>query len=81
MAAIAPTLIVIRIAYGQAVESVQPMVSTLQFVEGGNTSQQRSTVNHGTVDLRQSLAGVEERGIAGRIEMDKPPSNVAEGVV
>ncbi|KAJ8085673.1 hypothetical protein PM082_004491 [Marasmius tenuissimus] len=81
MAAIAPTLIVIRIAYGQTVESVRQTVSTLQFVEGGNISQQRSTVAHGTVDLRRSLAGVEERGVVGRFEMDKPPSNVTEDAV
>ncbi|KAK1224817.1 hypothetical protein PQX77_012263 [Marasmius sp. AFHP31] len=76
MAAIAPTLIIIRIAYGQAVESVQQMVSTLHFVEGPNDSQHRSMATRGTVDLRQSLAGVEERGAVGRLETEKPPSNV-----
>ncbi|KAJ8085697.1 hypothetical protein PM082_004515 [Marasmius tenuissimus] len=77
MAAIAPTLIIIRIAYGQAVESVQQTVSALQCAEGGNSSQRRSTVAHGTVDLRRSLGGVEERATVGRFETEKPLSNVA----
>ncbi|KAK1235603.1 hypothetical protein PQX77_001169 [Marasmius sp. AFHP31] len=77
MTAIAPTLIIVRIAYGQAVESVQQMVSTLQFIEGANDSQQRSTTARGTVDPRQSLAGIEGRGTAGRIEMPDKSSNVA----
>ncbi|KAJ8085608.1 hypothetical protein PM082_004426 [Marasmius tenuissimus] len=81
MAGIAQTLIILRIAYGQSVESVQQMISTLQFAEGVNNSQQRHTAARGTADLRQSLAGItEERGPAGRFEMgrDKPLSNVAE---
>ncbi|KAJ8085702.1 hypothetical protein PM082_004520 [Marasmius tenuissimus] len=77
MAAIAPTVIIVRIAYGQAVESVQQMVSTLQFVEGINNSQQHPSVAHVTVNLRQSLAGVEERGTLGRIEIDQQPSDSA----
>ncbi|KAK1220888.1 hypothetical protein PQX77_016309 [Marasmius sp. AFHP31] len=83
MAAIAPTLIVLRIACGQSVDSVQQMVSTVQFAEGGNShSQQHSAaVHHGTIDLQQSLAEVEERGTVGRFEMDKPPSNPAQSVV
>ncbi|KAJ8085707.1 hypothetical protein PM082_004525 [Marasmius tenuissimus] len=82
MTAIAPTLIIVRIAYGQSVESVDQMVSTLHFAEGANNlSQQRSMVGPGAVDLRQSLAGIEERGMVGRIETDKPPSDVAGDAV
>ncbi|KAJ8085716.1 hypothetical protein PM082_004534 [Marasmius tenuissimus] len=82
MAAIAPTLIIIRIAYGQAVESVQQMVSTLQFAEGASNSQQPSTAAHGTIYPQQSLAGVEERCTLGRMETsDKPPSDVTEEAV
>ncbi|KAJ8090917.1 hypothetical protein PM082_024841 [Marasmius tenuissimus] len=77
MAGIAQTVIVVRIAYGQAVESVQQMVSTLHFAEGANNLSQQSMAAHGSVDLRQSLVGVEERGMVGRIEKDKPPLNVA----
>ncbi|KAJ8075747.1 hypothetical protein PM082_021377 [Marasmius tenuissimus] len=77
MAGIAQSLMVVRIAYGQSVDSVQQMVSTLQFVEGVNSSQQRPTDGCGTVDLRRSFLGVEERSTVGRIETDKPPSNVA----
>ncbi|KAK1226134.1 hypothetical protein PQX77_010894 [Marasmius sp. AFHP31] len=83
MGAIAPTLIVLRIAYGQSMDSVQQMVSTLQFADGGNSDSQQCSVAvcHGTVDLWQSLAEVEERGTVGRFEMDKPPSNPAQSVV
>ncbi|KAK1220891.1 hypothetical protein PQX77_016312 [Marasmius sp. AFHP31] len=83
MAAIAPTLIVLRIAYGQSVDSVQQMVSTVQFAERGNSNSQQhsAAVRHGTIDLQQSLAEVEERGTLGRFEMDKPPSNPAQSVV
>ncbi|KAK1235600.1 hypothetical protein PQX77_001165 [Marasmius sp. AFHP31] len=77
MAAIAPTLIIIRIAYGQAVESVQRTLSTLQFTDGGNNFQRRSTVARGTVDLRRSLGEVEERATVGKFEMEKVPSQVA----
>ncbi|KAK1216592.1 hypothetical protein PQX77_020766 [Marasmius sp. AFHP31] len=52
MAGIAQTVIIVRIAYGQAVESVQQMVSTLQFAEGANNSQQQSMAAHGTIDLQ-----------------------------
>ncbi|KAJ8095439.1 hypothetical protein PM082_023209 [Marasmius tenuissimus] len=48
MAGIAQTVIVIRIAYGQAVENVQQMVSTLQFIEGRSNSQQQSMATRGT---------------------------------
>ncbi|KAJ8075487.1 hypothetical protein PM082_021117 [Marasmius tenuissimus] len=70
MAAIAPTVIVVRIAYGQAVESVQHMVSTLQCAEGENNSQRC------TIDLRRSLGEDEERGTAGRLSIgiEKSPS-------
>ncbi|KAJ8085717.1 hypothetical protein PM082_004535 [Marasmius tenuissimus] len=82
MAAITPTLIVVRIAYGQAVESVQQMVSTLQFAEGADISQHRSAAARATVDLRPSLAEVAERHTAGRNQMsDKPPLNVAGDTV
>ncbi|KAJ8090973.1 hypothetical protein PM082_024897 [Marasmius tenuissimus] len=77
MAGIAQTVIVVRIAYGQAVGSVQQMVSTLHFAEGANNLSQQSMAAHGSVDLRRSLVGVEERGMVGRIEKDKPPLNVA----
>ncbi|KAJ8085675.1 hypothetical protein PM082_004493 [Marasmius tenuissimus] len=81
MAAIAPTLIIVRIAYDQSVETVQQMVSALQFAEGGNNSQQRSTFVRGTIDLRRSLGDAEGRGTAGGLEAEKPPSNVAGSVV
>ncbi|KAJ8085642.1 hypothetical protein PM082_004460 [Marasmius tenuissimus] len=83
MAGIAPTVIIVRIAYGQAVESVQQMVSTLQFAEGADHSQQQSTAAYGTIDLQQSLVAVRERGTVGKIKMDqeKPPSEMAENVV
>ncbi|KAK1225749.1 hypothetical protein PQX77_011292 [Marasmius sp. AFHP31] len=79
--AIAPTLIIVRIAYGQSVETVQQMVSALQFAEGRNNSQQRSTIVRGTVGLRRSLADPEGRGTTGGVEAEKPPSNVAGSVV
>ncbi|KAJ8085719.1 hypothetical protein PM082_004537 [Marasmius tenuissimus] len=82
MSGIAQTVIIVRIAYGQAVESIQQMVSTLQFTQGSNHPQQQSTAACGPLDLQQSLAVVEERGTVGRIEMsDKPPSNVAGDIV
>ncbi|KAK1217160.1 hypothetical protein PQX77_020192 [Marasmius sp. AFHP31] len=85
MAAIAPTLIIVRIAYGQTVESVQQMVSTLHFAEAmANGSQQRSVsapAVHGTIDLRQSLAVVEERGSIGRDATEKSFINMEENVV
>ncbi|KAJ8089601.1 hypothetical protein PM082_014857 [Marasmius tenuissimus] len=68
---IAPTVIVIRIAYGETMENVQQMISTLQFAEDANNSQQQSIAACGTVNLQQSLAGVEERGMTGRIELDQ----------
>ncbi|KAK1216594.1 hypothetical protein PQX77_020768 [Marasmius sp. AFHP31] len=55
MAGIAPTVIIVRITYGQAVESVQQMVSTLQFAEEANNSQQQSMAAQGTINLQQSL--------------------------
>ncbi|KAK1221862.1 hypothetical protein PQX77_015311 [Marasmius sp. AFHP31] len=83
MAGIAPTIIITRIAYGQAVESIQQMVSTVQFAEGINNYEQQSMAPYGTVNPQQSLAAVEERGMVERIEMDqdKSPSNVAENTV
>ncbi|KAK1215867.1 hypothetical protein PQX77_021519 [Marasmius sp. AFHP31] len=83
MAGIAQTVIIVRIAYGQAVESVQQMVSTLRFAEGANNSQQQSMGARGTASLRQSLTAVEGNGTFGNIEtnQDKPPSNVAENEV
>ncbi|KAJ8085630.1 hypothetical protein PM082_004448 [Marasmius tenuissimus] len=81
MTGIAPTVIILRIAYGQAVESVQQMVSTLQFAEGVDNSQQQSASPRGIVDPQQPLPAVEE-GTAGRIMMNqnKPLSNVAENM-
>ncbi|KAJ8085684.1 hypothetical protein PM082_004502 [Marasmius tenuissimus] len=82
MAAIAPTLIIVRIAYGQAVESVQQVVSTLHFAEAaGNASQQRSVApgGRGTIDLRQSMAAMDERGSVGRHAGEKPLTHV-EGI-
>ncbi|KAK1217512.1 hypothetical protein PQX77_019827 [Marasmius sp. AFHP31] len=82
MAGIAQTLIVVRIAYGQAVESVQQMISTLQFIEGGNSnSQDCLTVTHGTAELRPSLAEVGEPGTVGGFEMNESSSNAARDVV
>ncbi|KAK1223399.1 hypothetical protein PQX77_013725 [Marasmius sp. AFHP31] len=80
MIGIAPTVMIVRIAHGQAVESVQQMVSTLQFAEGINNSQQWSAALHSMVNPPQYLVAVEERGIVGRIETDQeqPSSNVAE---
>ncbi|KAJ8085651.1 hypothetical protein PM082_004469 [Marasmius tenuissimus] len=52
MTATALTLIIVQIAHGQAVESVEQMVLTLQFAEGVNNSQQRSMAARGTVDIR-----------------------------
>ncbi|KAK1226998.1 hypothetical protein PQX77_010007 [Marasmius sp. AFHP31] len=83
MAAIAPTIMMVRIAYGQAVENVQQVVSTLHFAEGAaNVSQQRSMApgTHGTIDLRRSMAAVDERGSLGRPETEKPLAN-KEGTV
>ncbi|KAK1230902.1 hypothetical protein PQX77_005980 [Marasmius sp. AFHP31] len=34
LAGLSPTLIIVRSAYGKTVESVNQMVSTLQFVDG-----------------------------------------------
>ncbi|KAK1234612.1 hypothetical protein PQX77_002188, partial [Marasmius sp. AFHP31] len=80
--AIAPTLIVVRIAYGQSVDSVQQMVSTLQFAQGGNIStQQRSAAARNTLDIRQSLAGAEGRDTMERLEMGRSTSNVAGDAV
>ncbi|KAK1217161.1 hypothetical protein PQX77_020193 [Marasmius sp. AFHP31] len=84
MAAIAPTLIIVRIAYGQAVESVQQVVSTLHFAEAaGNTSQQRSMApgGHETIDLRQPLAAADERGSVSRHGTEKPLSNAGGSIV
>ncbi|KAJ8085725.1 hypothetical protein PM082_004543 [Marasmius tenuissimus] len=82
MAGIAQTVMIVRIAYGRAVESIQQTVSTLRFDEGTNNYQQRSTVARGAVDLRRSFAGVEERGTVRRIEMsDKPPLNMVGDAV
>ncbi|KAK1222754.1 hypothetical protein PQX77_014394 [Marasmius sp. AFHP31] len=67
---IAPTIMIVRIEAGKAVQSVHQMVSTLQFAEGANNSQQQSTAVHGTVNPQQSLVAVEERGTVGRIEVD-----------
>ncbi|KAK1220458.1 hypothetical protein PQX77_016776 [Marasmius sp. AFHP31] len=66
---IAPTLIIVRIAHGQAVENVQQMVSTLQFAEGTNNSQPRSMATQGFIDLQQSFAEAEERGSVGTLKM------------
>ncbi|KAK1228029.1 hypothetical protein PQX77_008944 [Marasmius sp. AFHP31] len=82
LSAIAPTLIVVRIAYGQSVDSVQQMVSTLQFAQGGNIStQQRSAAARNTLDIRQSLAGAEGRDTMERLEMGRSTSNVAGDAV
>ncbi|KAJ8075545.1 hypothetical protein PM082_021175 [Marasmius tenuissimus] len=79
---IAPTIIVVRIAYGQSVDSVQQMLSTLQFAEGEhNSTQQRSAAVRDTVDLRRSLVGAEGRDIMGRLEIVKSPSNMDGGAV
>ncbi|KAK1234609.1 hypothetical protein PQX77_002185 [Marasmius sp. AFHP31] len=83
LAAIAPTIIVVRIAYGQSVDSVQQMVSTLQFTQGGDIlTRQRSAAVRDTVDIRQSLpAGAEGRDAMGQFEMGKSTSNVAGDAV
>ncbi|KAK1219078.1 hypothetical protein PQX77_018213 [Marasmius sp. AFHP31] len=73
MAGIAQTVMIIRIAYGQAVESVQQMVSTLQFAEGTNNSQQQSMAAHGSVNLQESLIRIEERGMVERIKTSDTP--------
>ncbi|KAK1218580.1 hypothetical protein PQX77_018728 [Marasmius sp. AFHP31] len=70
MIGIAPTVMIVRIAYGQAVESVQQMVSTLQIAEGINNSHLQSAAVHGMANPQQSLVAVEERGTVGRIETD-----------
>ncbi|KAK1222753.1 hypothetical protein PQX77_014393 [Marasmius sp. AFHP31] len=80
MMGIAPTIMIVRIKAGKAVESVHQTVSTLRFAEGANNSQQQSTAAHGMVNPQQSLMAIEERGTVERIEMDqdKPLSNVAK---
>ncbi|KAJ8090920.1 hypothetical protein PM082_024844 [Marasmius tenuissimus] len=83
MGGIAPTIIIVRITYGQAIESVQQMVSTLHFAEGVNISQHQSTAAHGAINLQQSLAAVRGRGMMGQIKMDQDisPLSLAENSV
>ncbi|KAL0576498.1 hypothetical protein V5O48_005473 [Marasmius crinis-equi] len=43
MSGLAPTLIIVRVAHGQTVDSVDQMVSSLRVV-GGNIDEERSTM-------------------------------------
>ncbi|KAJ8075524.1 hypothetical protein PM082_021154 [Marasmius tenuissimus] len=76
MAGLAPTLLIVRIAYGKSVDNVQQMVSTLQF--GGDApvidSQRQSNTVRTTVNLDYSRVEMDEEGPIGVAEAYKTPA-------
>ncbi|KAJ8085696.1 hypothetical protein PM082_004514 [Marasmius tenuissimus] len=80
LAAIAPTLMIVRIASGQPEEGAQERISTLQFAEATNGSQRQSIDAQDTVELRQSLTGLENRIFGVRSGTEKSLSNTEESI-
>ncbi|KAL0567520.1 hypothetical protein V5O48_014477 [Marasmius crinis-equi] len=82
MMGIAPTMMIVRIAYGKSVESVEQVITTLRFAEAANGSQQRSTgVPRATTtaDFRESFFDtLEERAPGG--EREKPYVTTGENM-
>ncbi|KAK1228272.1 hypothetical protein PQX77_008687 [Marasmius sp. AFHP31] len=69
MSGLAPTLVIVRVAYRKSVDSVQQMMTTVQFAEGREDEQQsESTVaKQTTVDMRG--------GIRVKVDGDSSPSS------
>ncbi|KAK1229984.1 hypothetical protein PQX77_006937 [Marasmius sp. AFHP31] len=61
MSGLAPTLIIVRVTYNKAIQSVQQVVSNLQFQEPGT---QQSVSERETIDLRPSRFADNEPGKA-----------------
>ncbi|KAL0573709.1 hypothetical protein V5O48_008253 [Marasmius crinis-equi] len=85
MTAIAPTMMIVRIAYGKSVESVEQVMTSLRFAEAAaNGSQQRSAgaPQATTADLRESFFDTsEERAPAGNgREREKPYVTIGENM-
>ncbi|KAL0573708.1 hypothetical protein V5O48_008252 [Marasmius crinis-equi] len=81
MTGIAPTMTIVRIAYGKSVESVEQAITTLRFAEAAHGSQQRSAgVPRATTtaDLRESFFDTsEERApVTSEGEREKPYVNI-----
>ncbi|KAJ8083100.1 hypothetical protein PM082_008968 [Marasmius tenuissimus] len=69
MSGLAPTLVIVRVAYHKSVDSVQQMMTTLQFAEGREDEQQSESTAAGQtpVDIRG--------GIRVRVDHDSSPSS------
>ncbi|KAL0065768.1 hypothetical protein AAF712_007255 [Marasmius tenuissimus] len=54
MSGLAPTLVIVRVAYRKSVDSVQQMMTTLQFAEGREDEQQSESTaaKQTTIDMR-----------------------------
>ncbi|KAK1230633.1 hypothetical protein PQX77_006263 [Marasmius sp. AFHP31] len=61
MAGLAPTLIIVRVAYNKSVESVQQMLSTLEFTDPSDRRQSASALPT-TVDLRSGSPPTSSEG-------------------
>ncbi|KAL0065764.1 hypothetical protein AAF712_007248 [Marasmius tenuissimus] len=74
MSGLAPTLVIVRVAYRKSVDSVQQMMTTLQFAEGREDEQQSESTAAGqtTVDMRG--------GIRVRVDHDSSPSSEGKPV-
>ncbi|KAK1215361.1 hypothetical protein PQX77_022031 [Marasmius sp. AFHP31] len=70
MSGLAPTLIIVRVAYGQSVESVQQVVS-IQFAE-------RETQRHSTVNGLQTTVDIQSRRHNGDVDLENVELSKAE---
>ncbi|KAK1216669.1 hypothetical protein PQX77_020705 [Marasmius sp. AFHP31] len=72
MAGLAPTLLIVRIAYGKSVDNVEQMISTLQFGDAPVIETQRQTnVVRAIVNLNHSSVEVDEGTPTSVAEADK----------
>ncbi|KAK1221511.1 hypothetical protein PQX77_015630 [Marasmius sp. AFHP31] len=72
MAGLAPTLLIVRIAYGKSVDNAQQMISTLQFGDASVIETQRQTnVVRSTVNLGHSSVEADEGAPIGVAEACK----------
>ncbi|KAF9269336.1 hypothetical protein L218DRAFT_953902 [Marasmius fiardii PR-910] len=65
---IAPTLIIVRVAYGKTVDSVHQMVSTLHFADGRDVQQGSTSERQTVVDLQLRTRS----DVDVHLDMDKP---------
>ncbi|KAL0574919.1 hypothetical protein V5O48_007041 [Marasmius crinis-equi] len=79
---LAPTLIIVRVAHRQSVESVQQMVSTVRFADGvSHEAHERSMPVRSTIALQQSQEPVNEKMSSNVVLGTKPTEAVDENMV